>query len=78
MVTLHLPEFVPDSDVEKVWNVSDLESATKGGSNCDHEEKLQLLRNLSGIEGDEAPSIQSMAVLVFLYLLSSIYNEKIK
>lgn len=81
-VTLHLPEFVPETDLKEEWPVAELESGTvqgvgEGGS-CTHEHQLQTLRRLSGVDGDEAPSILSMAKLVFLYLLVNIYKEKIK
>lgn len=56
------------------WDlVEDLVSVT--GEN---DQQLHILRRLSGIDGDEAPSVLSMAKLVFLYLLVNIYKEKLK
>ncbi len=73
-VSLHLPEFVPESDLKKIWTLSDLESTIIGN----HEERLKAIRDLCGINEDETPSILSMAMLVFLYLLSGIYTEKLR
>lgn len=74
VVSLHLPEFVPESDLKKAWSVTELESTIL----TSHEEKLRVLRHLCGISADETPSILSMAMLVFLYLLSSIYAERLR
>lgn len=71
-VSLHLPEFVPESDLKKSWTVDELASAVAPG----HAERLEALRSLCGIGTEETPSILSMAMLVFLYLLSGIYTEK--
>lgn len=78
-VTLHLPDFVQDLVLKKTWSIADLEAAIPSGKmGRNQEEQLQSLRALSGIEGDETPSILSMAQLVFLYLLLNIYDEKIQ
>lgn len=79
-IKLHLPEFVPETDLKEEWSIAELEAVAieQGGGSCNHEKQLQTLRRLSGVDGDEVPSILSMAKLVFLYLLINVYKEKIK
>ena len=72
-IVLHLPEFIPNTDMEEDWELVDL-----GSSTGENDQQFQILRRLSGIDGDETPSILSMAKLVFLYLLVNIYKEKLK
>jgi hypothetical protein len=74
---LHLPEFVPEIDVKEVWDLTTFQSIGGGGES--HNQQLQFLRRLSGIDVEEKlPSIISMAKLVFLYLMVNIYKEKVK
>ena len=73
-VSLYLPDFVPESDLKKTWTVAELEPSIVGGD----EERLKTLKSLCSICDDEAPAILSMAMLVFLYLLSSIYASNLK
>lgn len=81
-MTLHLPGFVTCSDdSRREWDVADLETAALGskGGNHDHEDQLRVLKKLAEIKDDETvPSILSMAMLVFLYLLVNIYGVKLK
>ena len=73
-MSLHLPDFVPESDLKKSWSLSDLEPTLSGS----HEERLKALKQLCGVADDETPSILAMAMFVFLYLLSSIYAERLR
>ena len=78
-ITLHLPDFVPNSALKKSWNVEELESAlTERGTNWDREKLLCIVKKLAGLEENETPSILKTATLVFLYLLVGIYDGLLK
>lgn len=72
-VTLHLPEFIPNSSLREEWALEELKLLPG------HKQQDQLLRKLADIGDHEAlPSIPSMTKLVFLYLLIRIFEERIK
>lgn len=72
-VILHLPDFFEGCDIERSWSIDELE-AIEG----EEETQIQSLKKISDSDGLEIPEIPSLAILVFLYLLVTIYNTKLK
>ena len=69
-----------DIQLQKTWAIDELqrycipEDGSQGG-----EIDIEKLKQLAGISSDEnSPSVQSLATMAFLYLLSHIYKEKMR
>ena len=80
-ITLHLPDLVIGSSLQKSWPkvniVGALDQRNQSGNS--NSSKLQVLKGLlAPQEGGTEQSILDLAVLVFLHLMLEIYGEHVR